>query len=183
MDFWAIDWEKVFIPSISPLEIVLRGTLIFVGIYVLMRFVLKRAVGAVGMADVLMIVMIADAAQNGMAAEYQSVTEGMLLVGTLICWNVFIDWLTFRFAWARRVLEPEPLKLIADGKVIRRNLRQELITFDDLLSELRKHGVDRFEHVRQAWMEADGNISVVPFEKYAPPTSTQHAAAAQQTVL
>ena len=65
-------------------------------LFLLFRVVVRRRVGAIGMADILILVIIADAAQNAMSGEYKSVTEGAILVGTIIFWNVAIDWLNFR---------------------------------------------------------------------------------------
>ena len=71
----------------------------YVFLFLLFRVVVKRRVGAVGMGDILVLVIIADAAQNGMSGEYRSVTEAFILVGTIIGWNTLIDWLTFRSEW------------------------------------------------------------------------------------
>lgn len=67
-----LNLRDLFLPDVSLLEIVVRGTLIYLGL-----FVLRREAGTVGIADLLMIVLIADAAQNGMAAEYHSLTAGL----------------------------------------------------------------------------------------------------------
>jgi len=73
------------------------------------RFVLRRDVGSIAIADVLLLVLIADAAQNAMAGGYQTITEGMLLVATIAGWNDLLDWLAFRVRWIRRWIAPPPL--------------------------------------------------------------------------
>lgn len=80
--FFQIDWKSVFIPSVGILEIVLRGTIIYLVLFVLLRL-LRRGTGAVAVTDILLIVLIADASQNGMAGEYKSVTGGLVLVATI----------------------------------------------------------------------------------------------------
>jgi uncharacterized membrane protein YcaP (DUF421 family) len=50
-----------------------------------------------GITDLLVIVLIADAAQNGMAGEYRSLTDGLLLVATIVAWSYALNWLAFRF--------------------------------------------------------------------------------------
>jgi len=72
-----LNLRDLFLPDVSLLEIVVRGTLIYLGLFALIRFVLRREAGTVGIADLLMIVLMADAAQNGMAAEYHSLTAGL----------------------------------------------------------------------------------------------------------
>lgn len=70
-----VDWESVFIPSLSIWEVILRGSLIYLFLFVVLR-VLRRGAGAIGISDLLVVVLIADAAQNALGSEYRSVTEG-----------------------------------------------------------------------------------------------------------
>lgn len=156
-----VDWGALFELSVPPLELVIRGSAVYGFLFVLFRIVLRRDVGAIGVADVLLVVLIADAAQNAMAGEYRSITDGLVLVSTIIGWNVLIDWLAFRFRRVRRILEPSPLVLVRDGRIVHRNLRREFMSVDDLLGKLREHGVDDVRHVRAAQLESDGEMSVI----------------------
>jgi len=128
------------------------------------RFVIRRDIGAVGIADVLVLVIVADAAQNAMSGEYTSITDGMVLVATLIFWNVFLDWLSFRFPIFRRFAEPQPIRLIWKGRMLRRNMKRELITDDELWSKLRQSGIESLDEVKEAHIEADGQISIVKYK-------------------
>lgn len=162
--FFDIDWNELFVPSISVVEIILRGTLTYLALFTLIRLVSKRETGAVGMADLLMIVLIADAAQNAMSSDYRSITEGVILVATIVFWTYAIDWLAYHFPPLQRILQAQPLMLVKDGQMLRRNMRKELITEEELLGELRKHGLDAVEKVKEAIMEEDGSISIVKRE-------------------
>lgn len=153
--------SDAFAFHMSPLEVVLRGTAMYWFLFAMFSFVLRRDVGAVGIADVLLLVIVADAAQNGMSGDYKTVPEGMLLVATLIGWNVLLDWASFRFAWVRRLAEPPPLLLMRHGRLHRRNMRRELITTDELMAALRQHGVKDPSEVTEAYMEGDGSFSVL----------------------
>ena len=157
----GLDWSELFGLSVSPVELILRGSAMYVFLFALFRVVIRRRVGAVGMADILVLVLVADAAQNGMAGEYRSITEGMILVGTIVGWDVLIDWLTYRSSFLQKVLEPPPLLLISDGRVLWRNLRHEFISEDELRSKLRQHGVTDYRDVQKAFMESDGEVSVI----------------------
>ncbi len=159
--FRAPDWAQMFAIDTPVLEIFIRGSLIYLGIFILLRVVLKREAGTLGMTDLLVIVLIADAAQNGMAADYKSVTDGMLLVGTILFWSWLLNLLAYRSKWFGRITHPRALSLIRDGKVNKRHLRQELITHEELMSILREHGVESVEEVADARMEGDGQISVI----------------------
>jgi uncharacterized membrane protein YcaP (DUF421 family) len=156
-----MDWQEIFGFSVSPWELVIRGTAMYFFLFLLFRVVVRRRVGSIGMADILIIVIIADAAQNGMAGEYRSVTEAFILVGTLIGWNMAIDALAYAFPPLQRVLEPPPLLLIQNGRVLRRNLRTEFVSDEELKSKLREHGVTDPREVDKAYMEPDGQVTVL----------------------
>lgn len=155
------DWQAVFIPSVPALELVLRGTLIYLLLFALIRFALQRVAGTLSMTDLLMVVLIADAAQNAMADGYKSVTDGLILVGTIIFWNVALDWLGYRFPVLQRFVHPPPLLLVKNGQLLRRNMRRELITEEELMNQVRLQGVDDLAQVKGAYMEGDGRISVI----------------------
>ena len=155
-----IDWNSMFVPTGSILEVVIRGSIMYLGMFALLR-VFRRQAGAVGMADLLVIVVIADAAQNGMAGESKSVTEAIALVAVIILWDWAFDWMGFRSKFAAKVLEPEPLQLIMDGRMIDKNLEKEMITHEELMSQLRQQGVEDVSEVKSACLESNGKFSVI----------------------
>lgn len=157
----SIDWGHVFGLTVSPLELVIRGTAMYLFLFTIFRVVIRRRLGAVGMADILVLVIIADAAQNGMSGEYKSVTDGAILVGTIIAWDYLIDWLNYRVPALRGWLEAPPLLLVRDGRVLHRNMRHEFVTEDELKSKLREKGVKDVSEVAEARMESDGEVSVI----------------------
>ena len=164
---FRLDWRRILLPSISFAELFVRGSLVYLVIFALMRFILKREAGELGITDLLVVVLIADAAQNAMADEYRSVSDGIFLVATIISWSYVLDWLGYRFPRLQRLIRPPPLLLVKDGNPVQRNLRRELITMDELLSLLREEGVEDMAHVKRAYMESDGRISVITYEEHA----------------
>ncbi|HVL75096.1 MAG TPA: YetF domain-containing protein [Noviherbaspirillum sp.] len=155
------DWGDLFSLTVPLTEIIARGSIMYCFLFMLFRFVIRRDVGAVGIADLLVLVIVADAAQNGMAGDSTSLADGMALVATLIGWNVLLDWLAFRFAFVRRFAEPKPIKLAERGRLLPRNMRREFISEDELWSKLRQSGVESLDQVKVVYMEADGQISVI----------------------
>lgn len=161
--FSGIDWRELFVPSMNPLELVLRGSLLYLTILVLMR-VFRREPGALNTGDFLIVILIADAAQNAMAGEYHSITEGLVLVGTIVGWSVLLDNLAYRSRMVYGLLHPAPLLLIANGRVQRRNLRAELMTMGELEAQLREHGIEEVGKVKRAHLEPDGRLSVIRYD-------------------
>ena len=113
-----------------------------------------------------MTVLIADAAQNAMAIQNHSITEGFLLILTIVFGNYTLDWLGKRSPRVAHLLHPPPLPLVKDGRLRRRNMRRELITEEELRSHLRQQGIAEFAQVQAAYMEGDGQISIIPREDH-----------------
>jgi uncharacterized membrane protein YcaP (DUF421 family) len=158
-----VDWKAVFVPTVSIAEIILRGTIMYLVLFALMR-VVRREAGGLAIADVLVVVMIADAAQNAMASDYKSVTEGIILVATIFFWDYALDYLSYHFPSIRRLTTPAPLLLIKDGKMLRRNMRQELISVEELKEHLREQGIEDISAVKKCYLEGGGEISVIKKE-------------------
>jgi uncharacterized membrane protein YcaP (DUF421 family) len=166
-----LDFSDLFQITVSPVEIIVRGTVIYWFLFLLFRFVLRRDVGSVGIADVLLLVLIADASQNAMAGGYESVTDGVILVATIAFWNYFLDWASYHSSAVRKFVEPQPLLVIRNGQLMRRNMRRELLGKDELMAQLREQGIEDFSEVKEARMEGDGQISVI--KKDAKPGDAQ----------
>jgi len=155
-----IDWSGAFIPTVSLLELVFRGSVIYLLIVACFR-IFRRPAGGLSTTDLVVVVLVADAAQNAMAAEYHSITEGAVLVLTIVMWNVALDWLSFRSPWVYRLLHAAPALLVRDGKVQGRNLRAEMLTRAELDEFLREQGVEGVSEVKRCYLEADGQLSVI----------------------
>jgi len=166
-------YADLFRIHVPVLELMLRGTLVYWLLFCIFRFILRRDVGAVGIADVLLLVVIADAAQNAMAGGYQTVSEGAILVLTIAGWNWLLDMLSFHFAAVRRFAMPSRLTLIRAGVPQRRNLRREYITLEELQEKLREQGIEKMSEVKAAYLEGDGQISVVRNSPEAKPLEKQ----------
>ena len=156
-----MDLTALFRFGVPPLEMMLRGTVVYWFLFLLFRFVLRRDAGSMGIADILLLVLIADASQNAMAGGYETVTDGLVLVATIAGWNWVMDWLSFRYNAVRRFTEAPPLMLVRRGRILARNLRREYVTTPELMAALREHGIDKLEQVKMARMEADGGITVI----------------------
>jgi uncharacterized membrane protein YcaP (DUF421 family) len=157
--FHPIDWHSLFFLDTALLEIILRGSIMYLVLFTLLRIVLKRQTGALGMTNLLLITLLADASQNALAGEYKSVPGGIILVGTIIWWNYALDWLSFKAPWFERLIEPLPLPSVMQGKLLRRNMRSELITETELRGQLREQGVEDISKVKAAYIESDGGLA------------------------
>jgi uncharacterized membrane protein YcaP (DUF421 family) len=159
--FADVDWTALFSVNVPLLELFVRGTAMYWFLFIVIRFVVRRRVGTVGIADILLLVIVADAAQNGMSGEYRSITEGCILVAVLIFWDYVFDFLAFRVPAMRRLFEPTALEVVRNGRMLKRSMAQEQVTEDELAAQLREKGVESIADVKSMHLEADGRYSVI----------------------
>ena len=170
----GVDWKSVFVPNTSILEIFVRGTLVYLALFAMLRLVLKRQRGGVAFTDLLVIVLVADAAQNAMAGPYNSLPDGLVLVAVIIGWAYALDWLGYRVPWIERLLQPRGVHLVRDGRMLRHTKKKENLTDEELRSELRTQGVDDLDEVDEVILEGDGRISVVRKDSEQPARPRHH---------
>jgi uncharacterized membrane protein YcaP (DUF421 family) len=111
----------------------------------------------------LVVVLIAEAAGKAMG-EYTTLTEGIVLVATLIGWSYVLNWLTYTVPVIERWVSPPALSVVRDGQLLRRNLRAEFLTEEELVRQLREDGVKDLSELKHARFEADGSLSVTKHE-------------------
>ena len=155
-----IDWEKMFVPSSSVAEMIVRGTITYWFCFLFIRF-FRRGSGQLSISDVLLITLISDAAQNAMAGTYESVTEGAVLVGTLVFWDFALNWLGYRSVFFERLSSPEPALLIKDGVLQQQTMKREMMSENELRGLLRESGVEDPSDVKRCYLEGSGNLSVI----------------------
>jgi uncharacterized membrane protein YcaP (DUF421 family) len=156
-----VDWNTVFVPSLGIAQVMVRGTIMYLALFAILRFIARRQAGSFGPADLLVIVLIADAAQNGLGQNYQSVTEGIILVLTIVAWEYVLDWLAWRFPALRPIIKAPSLTLVRDGRVLESNMKSEMLTRDELMGQLREQNIGELAEVRLAQIEGDGRLSVL----------------------
>jgi uncharacterized membrane protein YcaP (DUF421 family) len=141
------------------MDLVLRATAMFVFLFVLTRIVGKRELGSLQPFDLLLLIILGDALQQGMTQDDYSITGAILIVGTFAGLQVLLSWLSFRFPRTRPILEGDPIIVVQDGEPIARNLRRERLTVDDLTEGARRQGIAHLADVHYAILETDGTLS------------------------
>jgi uncharacterized membrane protein YcaP (DUF421 family) len=155
------DFHQIFAPSATTLEIVLRGSALYWFLFILLRFVLRRDTGSAGVSDILFVVLLGDAAQNGMIGQHDGVADSLTLIATLVGWNYLLDYLGYRFRFFEWLTDPPPVCLARNGRLIRKAMRREHLTDGAIEAKMRDAGVERIADVHAIYLEADGSFSVL----------------------
>jgi uncharacterized membrane protein YcaP (DUF421 family) len=143
------------------MDLVLRTTAVFFFLLLLMRAIGRRELSSLQPFDLLLLIILGDALQQGLTQDDYSVTGAFLVVGTFAVLQVFTSWVSYRFPRVRPVLEGEPIIVIQDGKLIERNLNRERLTVDDVAEAARKQNIAKLDDVQWAVLETSGELSFI----------------------
>ena len=144
------------------MDIVVRVFFAFLFIFLLTRLIGRRELSTLQPFDLLLLVVVGDLLQQGVTQNDLSFTGLVLAVGLFGLFTLALSYAGWRFPRVRPLLEPEPLILVEDGKVIGRNLRKERITPEEVASEARLQQISSLEDVQWALLESGGRISFIP---------------------
>lgn len=160
-----MNWSETLMLSLPLPELLFRGSITFVLLYILIRIVGRRESAAVGLTDVLVVVLIADAASTGMLGESKTIADGFVVIVVILFWSVVIDALSFHFPWFSRLAKAGPKPLIEDGELVRKTMKREFMTREEVMTQLRMSGIGDPAEVERAYLEPNGSISIVTKEE------------------
>ena len=141
------------------MDLVFRTVFVFFLIFAVTRAVGRRELSSMEPFDLILLVVIGDLVQQGVTQSDYSLTGATLVIVTIALLTVATAWMSFRFRRLRPLLEGEPVILVADGRVLERNLRRQRMTVDELGAEARLAQIGSLAEVRYAVLETSGKIS------------------------
>jgi uncharacterized membrane protein YcaP (DUF421 family) len=141
------------------MDLVLRTVFVFVLIFVVTRAVGRRELSSMEPFDMILLVVVGDLVQQGVTQSDYSLTGATTVIATLSLLTVFTAWLSFRVRRLRPLLEGEPVVIIADGRILERNLRRQRMTVEEVEAEARQQQIADLDNVRFAVLETNGQIS------------------------
>ena len=143
------------------MEIVVRASVIFFGVFLLTRGLRKRSFGELSPFEMILLVSMGDIIQQGITQEDYSITGAVLAVGTFGFWIMVLTRLPWRSARARTLIEGVPLVLVRDGEPVDAALKLEQMPLDEVLEAARQQGVANLSEIRYAVLEVSGKISII----------------------
>ena len=160
---WLLDadWAALFTPELSVAELLVRGVVMYLIVFALLRIVLRRQVGGIGTSDILVLVLISEVAGQGFLPDSRSVVDAGIVILVILSCSYAVQWLQFRLPAFEKLMREPKLKLIENGRLLRRNMRQEFVTEEELMAQVRKEGLEDCGEIKAAFLEADGHISFI----------------------
>src|SRR5919206_1119387 len=120
------------------MDIVLRAIVLYAFIVLVMRVIGRRELSSMTPFDLVLLIVLGDAIQQGLTQDDYSITGAVLAVATIATLQVFTSYLSFRSNRARKVLEGEPIVIVDHGALVDSNLKRERMTQEEVLEEARQ---------------------------------------------
>ena len=144
------------------MDIVFRATFVFFFILLLTRVVGRRELSSMEPFDLILLIVVGDAIQQGLTQDDYSVTGALIVIGTFAVLQILISYLSYRFPRLRPALDGEPMVVVQDGKAIEKNMKRERITLEEVMVEARLQQVASLDQIAWAVLETSGKISIIP---------------------
>ena len=144
------------------MDVVYRAAFAFCFVLLLTRIVGKRELSSLQPFDLILLIVIGDAIQQGLTQDDYSVTGAVIVVGTFGVMQVLVSFLSYRFPKLRPVLDGEPVVIVQDGSPIERNLKRERLTVEEIMVEARQQQVSSLDDIAWAVLETNGKVSIIP---------------------
>ena len=151
------------------MDIVLRATVIFIALYLLVRLMGKRELGQMTPFELIVLVVIGDLIQQGVTQNDFSLTGAIIAISTIAFLALLMSWASYLWPRAERLLEGEPRVIVRDGELLSANLRRNRLTTSEIESEMRLAGIARMRDVQWAILEPRGKISFIQRGERPPP--------------
>jgi uncharacterized membrane protein YcaP (DUF421 family) len=143
------------------MDIALRAVVLYAFVILVMRVTGRRELSTLTPVDLVLLIVLGDAIQQGLTQDDYSVTGAVIAVSTIAAMAVLTSWVSLRSPRARRLLEGHPIVVVEDGRVIERNLRRERMSVDELCESMRLKQIARLEDVEWAIVEGNGEVSFI----------------------
>jgi uncharacterized membrane protein YcaP (DUF421 family) len=145
------------------MDSVWRGLVVYFFLLVIFRISGKQTLSKTTNFDLVLLLIISETIQQAMVNNDQSITNGFLLIITLVAATIVLATLKEFFPRLELILDGQPVIVVDNGKLVQRVMQKSRVDLEDILSAARKlHGLERLEQIKYAILERDGNISVIP---------------------
>ena len=144
------------------MDLAIRAVVLFTFVYLLTRIIGRRELSSLEPFDLILLIVIGDAIQQGLTQDDYSVTGAVIVVGTFAVLQVFVSFLSYRFSFLRTVLDGDPIVIVQDGKPIERNLKRERLTLEEIMVEARQQQIASLDQIAWGVLETTGKISIIP---------------------
>jgi uncharacterized membrane protein YcaP (DUF421 family) len=145
-------------------RIVTHTAAIYLLLLLIFRVAGRRTLAETSTFDLVLLLIIGDTTQQALMGNDDTVTGALIAILSVVSLDMTMTYLKNAFPVFDRLLEGKPVLLIREGKFQHAAIRANGLDDEDLKEAARlSHGLEDMEDVRQATLERDGKISIVPW--------------------
>jgi uncharacterized membrane protein YcaP (DUF421 family) len=145
------------------MDSILRAVTIYVFLLLIFRIAGKRTLSQTTNFDLVLLLIISETTQQAMVDNDHSVTNGILLITTLVGMTIVLSIFKQRFPVLDLLLEGAPLILVKDGELLKDRMNRARVDPGEILTAARQNeGLMRTEDIQYAVLERNGDISIIP---------------------
>jgi uncharacterized membrane protein YcaP (DUF421 family) len=142
---------------------VLRAFIIYFAVWLFIRLSGRRTLAELTTFDFVLLLIIAEATQQALLGDDFSVTNGLLVVLTLITINIALAVLQRYWPPIGKVFNGVPMVIVEDGRPLRELMERARVEDEDVLEAARRlQGLERMDQIKYAVLEKSGGISIIP---------------------
>lgn len=160
MELLPDTWHDIWALETPLLELLARAAVLYLGILLILRIMPRRTGGELATMDLVLILLVTECAAHSLG-DYTSLSDGLVMIVSVMGLNYLVNALSYRCKWLERVVSSPPIPIVRDGELLRRNMRREFLTEEELMSHLRKNDIDDIAKVKCAYVEGEGQITFV----------------------
>jgi uncharacterized membrane protein YcaP (DUF421 family) len=160
MQFLPDHWIEIFALQTPLLELIVRGTVLYLAILVFLRIMPRRTGGELATMDLVLLLLIAEAATHALG-DFTAVADSIVSIATIMCWDYLLNMLSYHVPAIERIVSASSIQVVREGQLLRRNMRKEFLTEAELMEHLREQGIEEVSQVKAAYVEGEGKITVI----------------------
>jgi uncharacterized membrane protein YcaP (DUF421 family) len=145
------------------MDAVLRASAIYFFVWLFFRLAGRRTLAEMTTFDFVLLLIVAEAVQQALLGEDFSVTNGLLVVVTLLAIDIALAAAQRRWPRVGKVFSGVPTVIVADGRPLKELMERARVEGEDVLEAARRlRGLERMDQIRYAILEKSGGISIIP---------------------
>lgn len=147
-------------------SILIKTTIIYFFILLIMKFMGKREIGQLSLFDFVILLLIADVSVMGIDNNDVPFYYFLISIVILAVIQKGLAIILLKFSQLRNFFDGKESLIIIDGKVNIKEMKKQNYNFDDLVVQLRLKNIRSLSEVKYLILEANGEISVFKYNEF-----------------
>jgi uncharacterized membrane protein YcaP (DUF421 family) len=166
----VFDLQRMLIgdlPWTFTFEVIVRTVILYVYTLLMIRLLMKRAVGQLSLVEFLLVIALGSAVGDPMFYHDVPLLHGIAVITVVVLLDRGLGYSIMRSEVVEKFLEGKPCLVIHDGMMLPKALGEAGMNREELFQFLRLQGVEHLGQVRNAYVEQGGHVSIFCYPPHA----------------